>query len=97
MLNIFVGFEQTNRYAISALSQFSWSIPQETDNRVATEDGEPLGYIAEEPRGIFSVFFRQIFRTHRPFRALVMDNEGTPILWVGHLCSNAWHRANTVV
>ena len=51
--------------------------------RVATEEGEPLGYIAEEPRGLLSIFFRQIFRTHRPFRALIMDNEGTPILWVG--------------
>ncbi|KAF9648072.1 Scramblase-domain-containing protein [Thelephora ganbajun] len=64
MLNIFVGFEQTNKYAIT------------------TEDGEPLGYVAEEPRGLLSVFFRQIFRTHRPFRAIVMDNEGTPILWL---------------
>lgn len=52
---------------------------------LATEDGEPLGYIAEEPRGILSVFFRQLFRTHRPFRALIMDNEGTPILWVSQL------------
>lgn len=28
------------------------------------------------------MFSRQLFRTHRPFRALVMDTEGSPILWV---------------
>ncbi|EGN96056.1 hypothetical protein SERLA73DRAFT_185568 [Serpula lacrymans var. lacrymans S7.3] len=64
MLNIFMGFEQSNRYAITS------------------ETGEPLGYIAEEPRGILSMFSRQIFRTHRPFRALVMDTHGSPILWI---------------
>ncbi|EIN07750.1 Scramblase-domain-containing protein [Punctularia strigosozonata HHB-11173 SS5] len=64
MLNIFVGFEQANRYLISNV------------------EGEPLGYIAEEPRGILSTFSRQLFRTHRPFRALVMDLEGSPILWL---------------
>lgn len=62
MLNIFVGFEQSNKYSIS------------------NEAGEPLGYIAEEPRGLLSVFARQVFRTHRPFRALIMDLEGSPIL-----------------
>ncbi|KAH7929793.1 Scramblase-domain-containing protein [Leucogyrophana mollusca] len=64
MLNIFVGFEQSNKYVISS------------------EAGEPLGYIAEEPRGFLSMFARQIFRTHRPFRALVMDLQGSPILWI---------------
>ncbi|KAJ8592820.1 Scramblase-domain-containing protein [Rhizopogon salebrosus TDB-379] len=64
MLNIFMGFEQSNRYAIT------------------NEAGEPLGYIAEEPRGFLSMFARQIFRTHRPFRALVMDLHGSPILWI---------------
>ncbi|OAX38902.1 Scramblase-domain-containing protein [Rhizopogon vinicolor AM-OR11-026] len=64
MLNVFMGFEQSNRYAIT------------------NEAGEPLGYIAEEPRGILSMFTRQIFRTHRPFRALVMDLHGSPILWI---------------
>ena len=49
---------------------------------IANEAGETLGYIAEEPRGFFSMFSRQIFRTHRPFRALVMDRFGDPILWV---------------
>ncbi|KAG1748982.1 Scramblase-domain-containing protein [Suillus paluster] len=64
MLNIFMGFEQSNRYTIT------------------NEAGELLGYIAEEPRGILSIFSRQIFRTHRPFRALVMDLHGSPILWI---------------
>ncbi|KAJ3533584.1 hypothetical protein NM688_g7263 [Phlebia brevispora] len=64
MLNIFAGFEQSNRYVIS------------------NENEEVLGYIAEEPRGILSMFSRQLFRTHRPFRALVMDSAGSPILWL---------------
>ena len=54
----------------------------ERRSHLATEDGEPLGYIAEEQGGFLSAFFRQIFRTHRPFRAIIMDNEGTPVLWV---------------
>jgi len=64
MLNIFVGFEQTNKYVVS------------------NEVGEVLGFIAEEPRGILASFSRQIFRTHRPFRAVIMDREGTPVLWI---------------
>lgn len=48
----------------------------------ANEDGEPLGFIAEEPRGLLSMFSRQLFRTHRPFRALIMDLDGNPVLWV---------------
>ncbi|KAG8217391.1 Scramblase [Butyriboletus roseoflavus] len=64
MLNIFMGFEQSNRYVIT------------------NPAGETLGYIAEEPRSFFSMFARQVFRTHRPFRALVMDFEGSPILWI---------------
>lgn len=64
MLNIFAGFEQSNKYVISTVA------------------GEPLGYIAEEPRGFLSMFARQIFRTHRPFCALVMDLEGSPLLWL---------------
>jgi hypothetical protein len=46
-------------------------------------DGNPLGYIAEEPRGFLASFGRQIFRTHRPFRALILDLNGSPLLWVG--------------
>jgi hypothetical protein len=49
---------------------------------LANEVGDTLGYIAEEPRGVLSMFSRQVLRTHRPFRALVMDSYGNPILWV---------------
>ena len=51
----------------------------------ANDAGDTLGYIAEEPRGFLATFSRQIFRTHRPFRAIVMDTEGAPILWVRRL------------
>jgi hypothetical protein len=64
MLNIFVGFEQTNKYVI------------------ANDVGEVLGFIAEEPRGLLASFSRQLLKTHRPFRAVIMDREGTPILWI---------------
>ncbi|KAJ8496427.1 hypothetical protein ONZ45_g12451 [Pleurotus djamor] len=64
MLNVFVGFEQSNKYTIS------------------NEHGTPLGYIAEEPGGFLKTFSRQMLATHRPFRALVMDLAGSPILWV---------------
>ncbi|GBE82046.1 Phospholipid scramblase family protein [Sparassis crispa] len=64
MLNIFIGFEQSNRYVIS------------------NEREDTLGFIAEEPRGFLSTFSRQILRTHRPFRALVMDADGNPVLWL---------------
>ncbi|KAF9262167.1 Scramblase-domain-containing protein [Marasmius fiardii PR-910] len=67
MLNIFVGFEQTNKYSINGI------------------DGTPLGFIAEEPGGFLSTLSRQVFATHRPFRALIMDTEGNPILWARYL------------
>ncbi|KIK06592.1 hypothetical protein K443DRAFT_265631 [Laccaria amethystina LaAM-08-1] len=62
MLNIFVGFEQANKYSI------------------CNETGEPLGFIVEEPRGLLGVVTRQAFATHRPFRAVIMDLRGSPIL-----------------
>ena len=48
----------------------------------ANDVGETLGFIAEEPRGFWVSVFRQLLRTHRPFRAVVMDRDGTPVLWV---------------
>lgn len=53
-----------------------------TLRRIGNEHGVPLGYIAEEPGGFLKTFSRQLLSTHRPFRALVMDLEGSPILWV---------------
>jgi hypothetical protein len=88
MLNIFMGFEQANRYSISLsmhspqpVSHLTW-IHSFVRLCLGNEAGEHLGYIAEEPRGLLSMFSRQIFRTHRPFRAVIMDVEGSPILWV---------------
>jgi len=47
-----------------------------------SESGQPLGYIAEEPKGFLAVLSRQAFATHRPFRAVIMDVEGSPIMWI---------------
>ena len=58
--------------------------------RLDNESGEPLGYIAEEPRGFLSMFSRQLFRTHRPFRAVIMDHHGSPILWVRENACLCW-------
>ncbi|ORX37703.1 Scramblase-domain-containing protein [Kockovaella imperatae] len=64
MLNIFVGFEQANRYAIQ------------------TTEGELVGFLVEEEQSIVSTMTRQFLRTHRPFRAIIMDRHGNPILWI---------------
>ena len=47
------------------------------------ESGEVLGFIVEESHSLLSVMARQAFATHRPFRAIIMDAEGSPMLWVG--------------
>ena len=51
-----------------------------TDLGTANKGGEPLGFIAEEPHhdGFLASFSRQILRTHRPFRAVIMDRDGIP-------------------
>lgn len=49
---------------------------------IGNDAGEPVGYIAEEPKGFFGVIARQAFSTHRPFRAVIMDLEGSPVMWV---------------
>lgn len=64
MLNIFLGYEQANRYAI------------------VNEQGETVGFIAEQERSFLWTLGRQIMRTNRPVRALVMDTSGFPLLWV---------------
>jgi hypothetical protein len=38
--------------------------------------------LAEEEQGFMSTITRQALRTHRPFRSVVMDREGKPVLWV---------------
>lgn len=64
MLNVFMGFEQANRYAIQ------------------TPEGELVGFLAEEEQSFVSTMTRQALRTHRPFRAVVMDRTGAPVLWI---------------
>ena len=51
------------------------------------ENGNVLGYIAEEERGFLGTFARQLFRTHRAFRSVIMDKNGTPVLWVSESTS----------
>lgn len=64
MLNVFMGFEQANKYAI------------------LSPEGEHVGYMAEEDHGILSTIQRQFLRTHRPFRSVVMDKQGVPVLYI---------------
>jgi len=64
MLNIFIGFEQANRYAI------------------LDQNGNNVGFIAEEEQGFFGTFSRQLFRTHRAFRSVIMDQNGNRVLWI---------------
>ena len=64
MLNLFAGFEQANKYAITDLS------------------GTPVGFLAEEDAGVLGTVTRQALRTRRPFKAVVLDLEGKPLLWV---------------
>lgn len=49
---------------------------------IDNEAGNTVGYIAEEEKGILATISRQAFATHRPFRAVIMDASGSPILWV---------------
>lgn len=65
MMNIFLGFEQANKYSIHAPS------------------GELVGYLAEEEQGLLGgALQRQVLRTHRPFRATIMDTSGRPVLMI---------------
>ncbi|KAN0064916.1 hypothetical protein ACQY0O_001973 [Thecaphora frezii] len=63
MMNIFLGYEQANRYSI------------------LSPTGEQVGFLAEEETGMLGgALQRQLLRTHRPFRATVMNAEGRPVL-----------------
>lgn len=81
MLNVFIGFEQSNKYTISKLSFYQEFKGLVSMFQLGGADGEPLGYIAEEPKGFWGTLSRQAFSTHRPFRAVIMDKEGVPVLW----------------
>lgn len=41
--------------------------------------------MAEEGQGFLTTLQRQFMRTHRPFRSVVMDREGVPVLFVSSL------------
>ncbi|KAF9149436.1 hypothetical protein BG015_008763 [Linnemannia schmuckeri] len=62
MMNVLVGFEQANKYAI------------------VDPTGAPIGYIAEEDTTMVKAMSRQLLRTHRPFKASVLDLEGNEVL-----------------
>jgi hypothetical protein len=49
--------------------------------RVSLDDSTDPS-LAEEERGMMSVLTRQFLHTHRPFRAVIMDRTGQPVLWV---------------
>ena len=54
----------------------------EQANRYAIVDpsGTPVGYIVEEDTSMVKAMSRQVFRTHRPFKASVLDLEGNVVL-----------------
>ncbi|PWN54439.1 Scramblase-domain-containing protein [Violaceomyces palustris] len=65
LMNIFVGYEQANKYSI------------------LSPHGEHLGFLAEEEGGLLGgALQRQLLKTHRPFRATIMDREGRPVLLI---------------
>lgn len=48
--------------------------------------------MAEEDQGFLTTLQRQFFRTHRPFRSVVMDREGVPVLFVSiPAVHDGWH------
>lgn len=55
----------------------------------------PTYSLAEEGQGLLSVMMRQTLRTHRPFRSVVMDKYGTPILWVSYFFISLKHSTDT--
>ncbi|KAJ2849435.1 hypothetical protein IWW36_002626 [Coemansia brasiliensis] len=73
MLNILVGFEQANRYAL------------------VDPQGNPAGFMVEEQTWS-SIFGRQLYGMHRPFKILVMDLNGNPSLRIRRPFSfiNSW-------
>ncbi|KAJ3281862.1 hypothetical protein HK104_011226, partial [Borealophlyctis nickersoniae] len=62
MLNVFIGYEQANKYAIK------------------DANGQDVGFIAEEEVTLSSTLMRQLLRTRRPFKAVVLDRQGNVVL-----------------
>ncbi|KAJ1986952.1 hypothetical protein H4R33_003089 [Dimargaris cristalligena] len=63
MINLLVGFEQANKYAI------------------VDPAGQPVGFVAEQ-ENFSSTISRQLLRTHRPFKATILDPAGQVVLEV---------------
>eukprot|EP00158_Paraphelidium_tribonemae_P008641 Partr_v1_DN28637_c0_g1_i1_m50483 putative phospholipid scramblase len=76
MMNVFLGFEQANRYAIYPASNSALGSPATASN----DRPPPVGFIAEEDGGLGKSLMRQVLRTHRPFKATVMDADGRVLL-----------------
>ncbi|KAF9167916.1 hypothetical protein DFQ26_002370 [Actinomortierella ambigua] len=62
MMNVLVGFEQANKYAM------------------VDANGTPVGWVVEEDTSMVKAVGRQMMRTHRPFKAQVLDLEGKVLL-----------------
>ncbi|RKO87011.1 Scramblase-domain-containing protein, partial [Blyttiomyces helicus] len=62
MINVLLGYEQANKYAIKDAV------------------GNDVGFIAEEETSFSGVIARQVLRTRRPFKAVVLDREGRVVL-----------------
>ncbi|KAF9978382.1 hypothetical protein BGZ73_002561 [Actinomortierella ambigua] len=62
MMNVLVGFEQANKYAI------------------VDANGTPVGWVVEEDTSMVKAMGRQLMRTHRPFKAQVLDLQGNILL-----------------
>ena len=54
----------------------------DNESQLGNMEGETLGYIVEEEGSMASALSRQLLRTHRPFKALILDQQGATILWV---------------
>ncbi|KDE07362.1 hypothetical protein MVLG_02404 [Microbotryum lychnidis-dioicae p1A1 Lamole] len=66
------------------LEMMSIMVGYEQANRyqLQSPEGEVLGYLLEEDLGIGKAITRQMLKTHRPFKATVLDTEGNVILVV---------------
>lgn len=69
------------RSQIEMLNLFA-GFEQANKYKLTSLDGTPVGFLAEEDAGVLGTVSRQALRTRRPFRAVVLDLEGKPILWV---------------